>query len=112
MADAAKLTRRAALDALTGVGGPYELQTLMVDGRPLRVFANLPRSLRELYAANLSDRPFIVYEDERLTFNEAYRRAACIADLLVRHYGVVPGDRVAISMSTLDPPLARKLAAR
>ena len=98
MADAAKLTRRAALDALTGVGGPYELQTLMVDGRPLRVFANLPPSLRELYAANLSDRPFIVYEDERLTFNEAYGRAACIADLLVRHYGVVPGARVAISM--------------
>jgi len=41
---------------------------------------------------------FIIYEDQRLTFDEAYIEASKIAMILVNDYGVKPGDRVAISM--------------
>ena len=42
--------------------------------------------------------PFLVYEDERLTFDEHYRRCAAFAHALAERYGVGKGDRVAIAM--------------
>jgi len=62
------------------------------------MFANLPGSLRELFDANRSDATFIVYEEERYSFEQAWARAASIARILIDEYGVSPGDRVAISM--------------
>jgi len=92
------MTRDEAIAALTGPGQPYELLRAQINDVPLRVFKNTPRSLGELFLQNVSDLPFIVFEDERLTFAEVYRRAARIAHVLVHEYGVVKGDRVAISM--------------
>ncbi len=91
-------TRREALAALTGPGQPYELVTRMVGGRPLPMFASGPASLRALYANNISDQTFIVYGEERLSFAQAYRESSRIAHLLVNDFGVVKGDRVALSM--------------
>ena len=65
---------------------------------PIRVFKTAPASLRVLFEEAVSDKPFIVYDDERLTFAEAYETAAKIAWLLRTDYGVGKGDRVAISM--------------
>ena len=65
---------------------------------PFRVLKNAPASLRALYAETQSDKPFIVYDDDRLTFADAYRDAARVAHVLVHQYGVTKGDRVAISM--------------
>jgi long-chain acyl-CoA synthetase len=62
------------------------------------MFANLPGSLRELFDANRSDASFIVYEEERYSFEQASAGAARIARILIDEYGVSPGDRVAISM--------------
>jgi long-chain acyl-CoA synthetase len=92
------MNRREALAALTAPGQPYELRPCEIDGRTFRVFVNAPATLRALYADNLSDATFIVYEDERLTFQDAWNRASAIAHVLVHDYGVMPGDRVAISM--------------
>jgi len=91
-------TRADAIAALTASGQPYELTQMAIRGRSLRVFANAPATLRELYAAAVSDKTFIVYEDNRLTFAEAWREAGRIGYLLVHKYGIAPGDRVAISM--------------
>jgi long-chain acyl-CoA synthetase len=91
-------TRAEAISALTAAGQTYELQQMTIRGRALRVFRNAPNSLRDLYAAAVSDKTFIVYETERLTFAEAWAEAGRIGALLVRDYGVRPGDRVAISM--------------
>ena len=44
------------------------------------------------------DKPFIVYEDERLSFAEHYRAAATFGHRLIDDYGVSKGDRVAIAM--------------
>jgi long-chain acyl-CoA synthetase len=98
-ADLAKpITRAEAIAELTAPGQPYELERIVANGAPIRSFKNAPRSLRELFADNASDEPFLVYDGERWTFAEALADAARIAQVLVRDYGVVKGDRVAISM--------------
>ncbi|WP_397404594.1 class I adenylate-forming enzyme family protein [Phenylobacterium sp.] len=91
-------TRAEAIAALTAPGQFYELEQMMIRGRSLRVFKNAPASLRELFADAVSDKTFIVYETDRLTFAEAWAKAGRIGGLLVKDYGVQPGDRVAISM--------------
>jgi len=92
------LTRDQALARLTAPGEPYELADRIIDGRRFRVFVNAPDSLRALYADNASDATFIVYEAERLTFDQAWQQAARIAHVLVLDYGIAKGDRVALSM--------------
>lgn len=91
-------TRSEAIAALTGPGQTYELEQTTIRGRSLRVFKNAPASLRELYSTAVSDKTFIVYESERLTFAQAWTEAGRIGALLIADYGVRPGDRVAISM--------------
>jgi len=98
MADDKPATRREAIAALTRPGERYELQQIEIDGVGMRTFKNAPSSLRTLFEEARSDKPFIVFDDERLTFAEAYGDAARVAHLLVHEYGVVKGDRVAISM--------------
>ena len=98
MIDKTLPTRSQAIAALTAPGQPYALEEQEIGGRRLRVFANAPRSLRELYAGTASDLPFIVYRDERLSFAQVHRSAARLARVLSGRYRVVKGDRVAISM--------------
>jgi steroid-24-oyl-CoA synthetase len=92
------LTRQEALAQLTGAGQPHEIQPLTINNVPCRVFANAPESLRELFADNVSDATFMVYEDERYSFAQMYNQACQLANALVNQYGVRKGDRVAISM--------------
>jgi long-chain acyl-CoA synthetase len=89
-----------AMAVLTGPGAPFEIVERLVDGHPIKQFAELPRSLREAFAlARLhGDKPFLVYEDETWTFAELMARVDEIADALVHHYSIRPGDRVAIAM--------------
>jgi long-chain acyl-CoA synthetase len=61
-------------------------------------FRNAPPTLRTLFEAGRSNREFLVFGDERLTFEDAWLRAAKIGRVLVEECGVAKGDRVAISM--------------
>jgi len=92
------MDRDTALAELTAPGAPYELEKVELYGRKCRAFRHAPATLRDLYDQARSELPFIVYEDEVRTFDEAWREAGRIAALLVGRYGVEPGDRVAISM--------------
>ncbi|PTS86161.1 MULTISPECIES: class I adenylate-forming enzyme family protein [unclassified Caulobacter] len=92
------MNRIEALAQLTGEGLPYELVEIEALGRRVRAFKNAPANLRALYEAGRSDLPFIVYEDERLTFEEAWQASRTLAAVMARDYGVEKGDRVAISM--------------
>jgi long-chain acyl-CoA synthetase len=92
------MDRRAALAALTAPGEPYELEVVELYGRPCRAFLHAPPTLRDLFERSRSPLPFIVYENERLTFEEAWVEACRIGAVLVERYGVEKGDRVAISM--------------
>ena len=89
-----------AVDEVTVPGGRYEIVEAEVLGVTMKVFKNCPPSLRELYAGARAraDQPFIVYEDERYTFGEVMAQADALGALLVDHYGVGTGDRVAIAM--------------
>ncbi len=90
-----------ALAALTSAeGSPFEIAEAEVDGQAMKVWKNLPSSLREVFAAARlnGDKTFLVYEDETWTFAETMNRVDEIADLLVNRYGVEKGDRVAIAM--------------
>ena len=91
------MDRQAALAALTAPGEPYELEEVDLYGRTCRAFRHAPPTLRDLFDQSRSDLPFIVYDGERLSFEEAWAEASRIARLLV-DYGIDPGDRVAISM--------------
>jgi len=92
------MNRAEAIAALTAPGEPYELEQVETPRGTVRAFRNAPPSLRALFEATATDRAFLVYEDERMTFVETYAAAARVAQVLVRDYGITAGDRVAISM--------------
>ena len=93
-----KMTRQQAISQLTAAGEPYELVAGRLWGRECRVFKHAPKSLRELFEVNRSAATFIVYDEERFSFEQAWQQASKIATILVNDYGVEKGDRVAISM--------------
>jgi long-chain acyl-CoA synthetase len=92
------MDRQAALAELTAPGAPFELEEVELYGRSCRAFQNAPPTLRDLFEESRSDATFIVYRDERLSFEQAWLEASRIGALLVAQYGIEPGDRVAISM--------------
>ena len=94
----ATLTRTEALAQLSMAGQSHEIVTETINGQALRVFKNAPSSLAELFADSRSDLPFLVYQQQRLSFAETHDQAQQLARALVRDYGVKKGDRVAISM--------------
>jgi len=91
------LDRPQALAELTAPGELHELEEVDLYGRPCRAFKNAPSTLRHLYEQGLCDRDFLVFEDERLTYDEAWREVGRLGRLLVEKLGVAKGDRVAIS---------------
>jgi len=92
------LARLDAIAALTAPGQPFELERRDIAGRAVRVFKHAPPSLRAMYEQYASDLPFLIYEDERLSFAGAWRAASRIGHVLVHDCGVRAGDRVAIAM--------------
>ncbi len=84
---------------LTGPGGQFEITTVDVRGQSLRVYKNQPANLRDMWlmSAAHGDKDYLVYDDERITYTEAHRQVAQIANWLMAQ-GVEPGDRVAIAM--------------
>ncbi len=67
-------------------------------GCPCRSFKTAPDSLRELYRASRSDQEFIIYYEERYTFEGIWQRACTLAHILIDEYHIQKGDRIAISM--------------
>jgi long-chain acyl-CoA synthetase len=88
---------------LTAPGQMFEMEEVDIFGVPTRVWKNCPSSLRDVLELSRlqGDKDFIVYEDERTTFEEHYRQAATMARVLRDRFGVTKGDRVAIIMRNL-----------
>ena len=84
---------------LTGPGGAFEIATVRVHGVPMRVFATAPTSLRDLWmlGAARGEVPYLIYQDEVITFGRAHQMVCSLAAWLVGH-GVKKGDRIAIGM--------------
>lgn len=93
------VNRHEALLSLTAPGEAYELiEVEMFANRRARVFKNAPLTLPDIYATTRSDLPFLVYEGERLTFEETWLRSCALAHALAHRVGIEKGDRVAIAM--------------
>lgn len=91
----------AANAALSGPGSPLALQDTEIGGVVYKTYAEAPPTLRDLFAAGhaaFRDREFLIYEDERLTYDAIRRAAAHFAGALSTTYGIKKGDRVAILM--------------
>ena len=78
---------------VTGPGQIFELVEGEVRGVKMPVFKNAPPSLRELFASarTRGDRDFLVYEDERWSFDEVMRHVDGLGAALVDHFGVQEG---------------------
>jgi len=95
------LARAHAL--LTAPGSPFEIEEVTIRGVPTRVWKHAPPTLREAFVAARAahgSKTFLVYEDERTTY-EGFARAAVVVAHALRQAGVVKGDRVAIAMRNL-----------
>jgi steroid-24-oyl-CoA synthetase len=99
-ADTGVPTRTALVTRFTAPGAPFEIVERDVLGIPMRVYSGGPQTLREVLigTAAFGDRPFLVYRDERWTYAEHLRLAAGLARRFLDEYGLVKGDRVAVSM--------------
>jgi long-chain acyl-CoA synthetase len=87
---------------LTAPGTRLEMETVTIRGVPTRVWKNAPPTNREVFLAGrqFGDREFLIYEDDRATYESFARAALAIAADLIKH-GVKKGDRVAIVMRNL-----------
>ncbi|WP_374570016.1 class I adenylate-forming enzyme family protein [Phenylobacterium sp.] len=87
---------------LTGAGSPFEMEEVVVDGVKLRSWKNQPPTLRTLVEGCRAhgDKAFLVYEDERVTYEAFYKAVAALAAELAAQ-GVTKGDRVAVVMRNL-----------
>ena len=91
-----------AIAAVSAPGQVFEVHEVEVDGVMNRRFANCPRSVREFFEMSRGvDATFIVYEDEEWSFNDVVVASDALGYALVNHFGIRPGDRVAIAMRNL-----------
>ena len=90
---------RQVREELTGPGGQFEIVEAEVLGNQLRCFKDAPPSVREVWLASalFAERPYLIYEDEVLTYAQAHVHVSAIAAWLFKQ-GVAPGDRVGIAM--------------
>jgi long-chain acyl-CoA synthetase len=87
---------------LTAPGAPFEIVEAEIRGERQKVWKNALPTLRDVFVQGRSfgERTFLVYEDERATY-EAFARAAVVFAHELQGLGVVKGDRVAIAMRNL-----------
>jgi long-chain acyl-CoA synthetase len=78
------------------------METVDIRGIPTRTWKNLPPSIRSIVELSRAhgDAIFMVYEDERVSFENFYRATSAFARDLAAQ-GVTKGDRVAIIMRNL-----------
>ena len=69
---------RAARAELTAPGAPFAIEEIVVRGVRIKTFAAAPPDLRTIWegaSAIHADKLYMVYENERFTFAEAWRSA-------------------------------------
>ncbi|HEY5111315.1 MAG TPA: class I adenylate-forming enzyme family protein [Acidimicrobiales bacterium] len=96
------LSHVEATAQLTAPGQMFEIDRANVDDIELAVWKNAPASLRQIFDMSLShgSKDFLVYEDQRVTFDEHYRIASTLAQRLLDD-GTKKGDRIAIASRNL-----------
>ena len=88
---------------LIGPGLPFEIEEVAIRGVPTRTWKHAPASLRSVFQAAeaYGARDFIVYQDERWSYDRHNAAVRRLAHQLVHRYGIARGDRIAIAMRNL-----------
>ncbi|HEY1636078.1 MAG TPA: class I adenylate-forming enzyme family protein [Acidimicrobiales bacterium] len=96
----AQLSLADATATLTAPGQMFEIGEEVIRGVPTRVWKLAPPTLRAVLELSRGhgDASYLVYEDERSTYEEHFRAAATLTRRLTDDYGLQKGDRVAIAM--------------
>ncbi|MET0332649.1 MAG: class I adenylate-forming enzyme family protein [Rhizobacter sp.] len=96
------LTLAEAHAVMTAPGAQFEMEEVSIRGVPTRVWKNAPATLRDIFLAGRAhgDKTFLVYEDDRASFESFSRAALAFAHALLQE-GVKKGDRVAVAMRNL-----------
>ena len=87
---------------LIGPGGRFEVVEAEIRGQRLKVWKTIPPTLNVLFerARLFGPREFLVYEDDRATY-DGFVRASIVLARRLTEVGVRKGDRVAIAMRNL-----------
>jgi long-chain acyl-CoA synthetase len=87
---------------LTAPGSAFETAEIMIRGIATRVWKHVPATAAEAFiqARGHGGREFLVYQDERVTF-EAFARASLAVAANLADRGLRKGDRVALVMRNL-----------
>jgi long-chain acyl-CoA synthetase len=82
---------------MTAPGQIFEMETIEIRGIATRVWKHAPSTLRQVadLTLNHAEKDFLVYGNERVSFERHYRLAATVSRRLAA-IGVAHGDRVAI----------------
>ncbi|CAA0088631.1 Long-chain-fatty-acid--CoA ligase FadD13 [Zhongshania aliphaticivorans] len=85
-------------DQLCQPGAPFEV--IKDSSSHFSIFKNAPATLRDLIDAGRQhgDQEFLVYQGERLTFTQFFKRVDALSYHLIHSLGINNGDRVAIAM--------------
>ena len=94
------VSHQEAIAKLTAPGAPFETHLISIAGFEVTAFKNAPNNLREVFdlSRTRGESVFVVYEDERWTFDETMKHVDAVAAMLVNTYAIKKGDRVAIAM--------------
>lgn len=96
------LSLAEATAALTAPGQMFELETLVLDGVEMTAWKHAAHNLGQILELSRrhADSLFLVYEEQRVTFDQHYRIVATLAARL-QSLGVAKGERVAIAARNL-----------
>ncbi|MCI4646256.1 MAG: acyl--CoA ligase [Hyphomonadaceae bacterium] len=85
---------------LAAESSPVAIKDAVVNGVEMKVYANAPGTLRDILEASAAfgARDFLIYQDERVTFDTHYRAATNFAHTLRDTFAIQAGDRVAVVM--------------
>ncbi len=94
------ITYDEAAAQVTAPGERFETGPVEIGGVTYTAFTQVPANMRDLFdlTRGYGATEFLVYEDERMTFDEVYAAVDGLAAALQQRYGVVKGDRVAVAM--------------
>ena len=87
---------------LTAPGAPFELMEATIRDIPMKVWKHAPATAREAFekARAHGMREFLVYEDQRISY-DAFARATTALAAHLHRLGVRKGDRIALAMRNL-----------
>ena len=95
-----KTSLDANTEQLTAVDAQWEMTQKKIEGVDYRLYKSAPANMVELINAGRAhgDKEFLIYEDERITFDEYFRQVDALAHQLQNKYHISKDDRVAIAM--------------